>query len=283
MGFATLVTSIATLACVGLASAVPTLHSRAIPDPFAFPTLHRAALLSSAAYSGCTGSAFDVTITKQINNLVTDTQGYIGYSSEKKTITVVMRGSTSPTDFFNDLSTVLVTPKLSGVTFPSEAKIMDGINIPWAAVHDEVITEVNRLIKQYPDFTLESTGHSLGGSLTYLSYIALAQNFPGKPLTSIALAAFPIGNKEFADFGSSQPGTIMRGNNQGDGVPNMYVSPQGFHHFGIEYYSSGAAVTTVKCEGERDSGCTAGDGMYGVTPQHVSSFGILEMTAGCGP
>jgi hypothetical protein len=36
--------------------------------------LQRAAKLSSAAYTGCVGSAFDVTITKQISDLATDTQ-----------------------------------------------------------------------------------------------------------------------------------------------------------------------------------------------------------------
>lgn len=43
-------------------------------DPAAFPFLQRAAKLSSAAYTGCLGSAFDVTITKQIYNGLTDTQ-----------------------------------------------------------------------------------------------------------------------------------------------------------------------------------------------------------------
>jgi hypothetical protein len=55
--------------------------------------------------------------------------------------------------------------------------------------------------------------------LTYLSYIALAQNFPDKDITSNALAAFPIGNQAFADFANSQNGTLRRGNNKNDGVP----------------------------------------------------------------
>ena len=43
-------------------------------DTSAFPELQRAAKLSSAAYIGCAGKAFDVTITKKINNILTDTQ-----------------------------------------------------------------------------------------------------------------------------------------------------------------------------------------------------------------
>jgi putative lipase involved disintegration of autophagic bodies len=94
---------------------------------------------------------------------------------------------------------------------------MRGVYNPWASVHDAVIAEVKSLVAQYPDYTLESTGHSLGGSLTYVSYVALAQNFPGKAITSNALAAFPIGNAAWASFASSQSGTLNRGNNVADG------------------------------------------------------------------
>lgn len=96
---------------------------------------------------------------------------------------------------------------------------MRGINRPWSAVHDDVISEVKSLIAKYPDYTLESTGHSLGGALTYISYVALAQNFPDKEITSNALAAFPIGNEAWANFAGSLQGTMNRGNNAGDGVP----------------------------------------------------------------
>ena len=122
-------------------------------------------------------------------------------------------------DFENDVDTTLVSPTLSGVDFPPDVKVMHGIYSPWSSVHDEVISEVKSLVASHPDYTLESTGHSLGGSLTYMSYIALAQNFPGKKITSNAMAAYPIGNQAFADFGTSQKGTLNRGNNENDGVP----------------------------------------------------------------
>jgi hypothetical protein len=146
-------------------------------------------------------------------------QGFVGYSTSKKRIAVVMRGSTTATDIINDIDTTLVTPSLSGVSFPSDVRIMTGVYTPWSSVHASVITEVRRLIGLYPTYTLESTGHSLGGSLTYMSYIALAQNFPTKSITSNALAAFPIGNAAFAAFGTAQAGLLRRGNNYGDGVP----------------------------------------------------------------
>ncbi|KAL9108706.1 MAG: hypothetical protein Q9227_006502 [Pyrenula ochraceoflavens] len=198
-----------------------------------YSELSRAADLSSAAYSGCDGSAFDVRITLQTNNLATNTEGFVGYSTSKQRISVVLRGSTTVQDILNDIDTTLVTPRLSGVNFPSGALVMTGVFTPWSSVHDQVVSEVRRLIGLYPSYTLESTGHSLGGSLTYLSYIALTQNFPAKSVTSNALAAFPIGNSKFANFGQSQKGLLRRGDNSLDGVPNMYTGlPYNYQHYG---------------------------------------------------
>ncbi|CAI7610514.1 unnamed protein product [Penicillium pancosmium] len=260
------------LALISQAIAAPTLQSRATTDTSAFSPLARAAKLSSAAYTGCVGKAFDVTITKQIRDTLTDTQGYVGYSTDNKKITVVMRGSTTVTDILNDVDTTLVTPSLSGVTFPAGVQIMRGVNRPWSAVHDDVISEVKSLISKYPDYTLESTGHSLGGALTYISYVALSQNFPDKEITSNALAAFPIGNAAWANFAGSLKGTLNRGNNAADGVP----------HYGTEYYSSGLALTCKRCDGQRDLSCSAGNGMVGVTAGHFQSFGVTLGAAGCG-
>ncbi|KJK60706.1 Lipase3 [Aspergillus parasiticus SU-1] len=171
-----------------------------------FQDLQRAAKLSSAAYAKCDTNAYDVTITKHINDIATGTQGYIGYSTSRKAISLVFRGSTTVIDFVNDLDSTTVSPTIPDTHFPTGAKIMQGIHRPWLAVHDDVISEIRNLLGQYPEFSLESMGHSLGGSLTYLSYIVLRQSFPHTNITGYALAAFPVGNQEFADLGTMQGG-----------------------------------------------------------------------------
>jgi predicted lipase len=87
------------------------------------------------------------------------------------------------------------------------------------SVHATIIAEVARLVALYPTYTIEITGHSLGGSLTYLTYITLAQNFPKSTIEANAMAAFSIGNAAFAAFGTSINGTLRRGTMAGDGVP----------------------------------------------------------------
>ncbi|MCJ1242537.1 hypothetical protein MMC14_010546 [Varicellaria rhodocarpa] len=268
------------LLCSSLVTAIPIFEKRATSaNQSDFDELQRAAELSSAAYSDCQGSAFGLNITLQINNLGTDTQGFVGYDTSKQRISVVMRGSTTVQDILNDINILPVIPVLSGVSFPLGTLVMAGLYLPWLSVHDQVIAEVTSLIAQFPTYTLETTGHSLGGSLTYLSYISLAQNFPGIPITSNALAAFPIGNSIFAAFGTAQGGLLRRGNNANDGVPNMYPS---YTHYGVEFFGSGTAPSTLQCSGQRDPACSAGDGQFTVSLGHFSSFGINMAFDGCG-
>ncbi|KAI9689671.1 MAG: hypothetical protein M1820_010100 [Bogoriella megaspora] len=151
------------------------------------------------------------------------------------------------------MDTTLVNPVLSGVDFAPGSEVVNGVYTPWASVHNITIAE--------------------------LSYISLAQNFPGKNITSNALAAFAIGNDVFANFGSSQDGELRRGNNLDDGVPNTY--PQ-YIHYGIEFYGSGTLTSTVQCEGETDAQCSAGNGQSGITPGHFFSYGVELGATGCG-
>jgi len=256
------------------------IEKRSVPASVEeFNELHRAAQLSAAAYAGCSNGAFDVKIVQQLNNATTDTQGFVGYSTSQKRISMALLGSTSLADFINDAGTTPVTPTLSGVNFPSGVQIMTGVYGPWKSVHDIVISTVKSLIAKYPDYTIESTGHSLGGSLTYLAHIALVQNFPDHTIISNAMAAFAIGNAEFAAFGAAQKGLLRRGNNKGDGVPNQ--RPE-FTHYGVEFYGSGTAATTLKCSGELDPTCSAGNNQTTVNWDHLFSFGVSVITDGYG-
>ncbi|KAK9595990.1 hypothetical protein V6Z96_004065 [Aspergillus fumigatus] len=74
----------------------------------------------------------------------------------KKSIAVVMRGSTTATDILNDVDTIQVTTTLAGIL---------------GRRHDEVIADVQSLIIQYPGYALEPTGHSLGGALTHVDVL----------------------------------------------------------------------------------------------------------------
>jgi hypothetical protein len=55
-----------------------------------------------------------------------------------------------------------------------------------------------------------------------------------------------------------------------------------FSHYGTEYYGPGVQPLTLKCSGERDLLCSAGDGWFTVDLQHISNSGVTMLLAGCG-
>jgi hypothetical protein len=160
--------------------------------------------------------------------LTKNQKGSIGCSPTRKRVSIVMHGVNSFTDWYNDLDMTLVPlTNLTGCSAPIDVKITHGIHNPWAAVHDDVIHLVRGLIESHPEWDLEVTGHALGGSLSYLAFIALMQNFPNTKVVGDSLATFPIGNDAFARFGTSLilgKNVFSRGTNGGDGVPFSFRS-----------------------------------------------------------
>lgn len=163
---------------------------------------------------------------------------------------------------------------------------MRGIYKPWSAIHNDVIAQVKTLTAKHPNYAIGITGHSLGGSLTYLAFPVLAQIFPNKEIIAAPLNAFPIGNEAFAQGSKkllSNKRIVRRGTQYNDGVPNLYTTSSPLavlplasiqQHYGTEYYSNGTQQTTLRCEGERDKNCSAGNGVAGPSPQHHYSFGV---------
>jgi len=126
------------------------------------------------------------------------------------------------------------------------------------------------------------------------------------------MAAYPIGNQAFADFRSSQNGTLNRENNAmmvfseypakstANIVQNLCATIPGFKHYGMlsslvpynkgagqamvsqEYYSSGTQDPCVKCQGERDDSCSAGNGKISIADGHHYNYGIHMGEVRCG-
>jgi hypothetical protein len=166
-------------------------------------------------------------------------QGYIGVSDQRKRIVVVFRSSDQAADFRNDVD-VLKEP-IAGLNSTSSCagvEVMRGIHRPWSAVHSDVITQLKDLTTKYPNYAIGITGHSLGGSITYLGFPVLAQLFADKEIIASPLNAFPIGNETFANMTTkllSRTRVIRRGTEHGDSVPavfplNLPFSPFPSHH-----------------------------------------------------
>lgn len=89
----------------------------------------------------------------------------------------------------------------------------EGFLTAFNSVASLVISTVSSQLKQFPTYSLVSTGHSLGASLASLGGVSLAANFPGKPLKVFTFGQPRTGNPAYAELAESLIGAdnIFRG------------------------------------------------------------------------
>lgn len=161
----------------------------------------------------------------QINDALSDTQGFIARDDSRKEIVVSFRGSTSAIDFLVgqlpkkiaripipvieshnlDLKFNLVryNPKAVPAEFLSStagAKVHDGFLFAHNRVAQLIVDAFSEQLRAYPSYTLVSTGHSLGAALASLMGLTLKANFPETPLKIYAYGQSRIGNEKYGDL-----------------------------------------------------------------------------------
>ena len=92
------------------------------------------------------------------------------------------------------------SPRGSTVTFTQDDAHKVETDDAEFTKRDEIWQDIKRLLKEYPDYKLYVTGHSLGGALSTMVafYLACDPEMP-KPVTCINFAAPRIGNWAFLD------------------------------------------------------------------------------------
>ncbi|KAF8079220.1 alpha/beta-hydrolase [Lyophyllum atratum] len=219
------------------------------------------------------------TLVLTINNVLSDTQGFIARDDTRKEIVVALRGTESVIDFINDILIFLVPFLSPGVYPPFGTLVHSGFLIAWNSVALQVIDTVRAQLATYPDYTIVTTGTSLGGALSSLAGISLKQNFPNK-----------TGNWFYADFVNRAVGVnnIFRAVHTNDGVPTFFprgLTPLGYFHHGTEYWEvsdPASAATTKQCNaGGEDPTCSASIPSMGINAAHGLYFGIPAGTQFC--
>jgi len=131
----------------------------------------------------------------EVSNPLTDIQGFIARDDHRKEIVVALRGSASVADIVMDVQVALVPFISPGVKFSSEIRVHSGFLFSWDSVAVQIITMVGKELVHYPNYSVVTTGHSLGGSLAILGAITLQQNFE-TPIRTYSYGAPRTGNKK---------------------------------------------------------------------------------------
>ncbi|KAF8151041.1 Alpha/Beta hydrolase protein [Crassisporium funariophilum] len=222
----------------------------------------------------------------QFASPISDIQGFVVRDDYRKEIVVALKGSISVTDLLMDSQIVLVPFISPGVKLPPGARVHSGFLISWDSVALQVLALVREQLTRHPDYSIVTSGHSLGGSLALLAAVTLKQNHPDLYIKTYSYGAPRTGNKIFSDYVNEAFGDnahrVVHGH---DGVPTIIPTRLGYHHHGVEYWQHGSPPseeTTVQCDASgEDSTCSASIPSQGINVAHTMYFGILVSTPFC--
>jgi predicted lipase len=109
----------------------------------------------------------------------------------------------------------------------------------WNSVADHVISTVRTQLVAHPGYTIVTTGHSLGGSLSSLAGLSMKSNFPSNPVQLYTFGQLRTGDAAYATLVESTLGTgnVFRGTHTTDFAPALISQSIGYKHHGIEFWN----------------------------------------------
>lgn len=176
-----------------------------------------------------------------------DVSGFIGYRDEDQTIYVVFRGSSSMTNFIDDMN-FFQTP----YPYCQACSVHTGFYSANLVVIQDIITEVIRLQNIFASYQVVVTGHSLGAAIATLCAVDLiAADIRGVIL--INFGSPRIGDNETASYISEHITNKYRITHRKDVVPHLPLSLN-FMHISGEWYEDDSGMRA--CDGFEDLLCS---------------------------
>ena len=169
----------------------------------------------------------DFILTDIIYDKSTDLSGYIGYSDNYQTIHIVIRGSSSFLNFFNDFKILRIPYE----TWPEcNCTVHDGFYKMTLLIKNDVINKIIYIQKNKTNYKIIINGHSLGSAIADLLSMELAKvNIEsmvygyGKPRT---------GDIKYATFYNIKIKEHYRHTHNRDIIPHLPTND------GFDYYHS---------------------------------------------
>ncbi|KAI9253436.1 catalysis At the Interface: the anatomy of A conformational change in A triglyceride lipase, partial [Phascolomyces articulosus] len=217
-----------------------------------YMTLAGAAYCSSVISGGtwglCTrcGDVRHTEILETFDTPIHDTNAMVLRDDKRKTIVAVFRGSASLQNWAANLDATLTN-------YPAGGRAHRGFYQSYEEVADSLTAVVLEQLEQYPDYSVATTGHSLGGATSLLCGLDLFQRgVPANKLSIHTAGAPRVGNKAFANYIVGTGIYYTRLTNKRDLIPHVPSTTMGFSHAGEEFWIRTGGSIQV---------CTADDGL----------------------
>jgi hypothetical protein len=229
--------------------------------------------------ANCEGNSVKPNDVEYFTDDETKTAGLLAVDTSKKLIVLSYRGSSNLSNWLFNLDISVTNANLK---YPyDDAKIHNGFNNMANALYDKSRNALDRALKNYPDFKVVFTGHSLGGALAGLTAFKLAENgllYWGR-ISVITYGQPRIGNISFAQYLNSKPWTYTRVTSYGDLVaisPGISIG-YGHNQFNMHINKSGK---TIQCNHlEEDNKCI-NDHYFPSSSAHFN-FWNMKMNTKC--
>lgn len=205
----------------------------------------------------------------------TSTQGFVALDDARQEVVVAFRGSVDGLSYLDDVNMVPESFTYPGVTPPDGVKVHTGFLKAWKSVAKHVINVVTSQLQSHPDYTIVTSGHSLGGSISSLAAITLQGTFPTYTVRMYTYGQPRTGNPAYACWVNAQfiigGNAAFRSTHANDSVPasiqrDIPIMNYKYEHHGVEYWQNpdpdpqlnlAGAAATVKCDAEgEDQTCS---------------------------
>ena len=189
--------------------------------------------------------------------------GSITYQVSRNVLTVAFRGTQADASVITDIRFALTPIRgFTGIPNPNDASVHDGFLTGYLSVQKDILNGIQQVMQQYPKFSIEFVGHSLGAATSQLAaldaYTAL--NYKNK-ITQYSFNGPRVGNQGYT---SLLKFPIYRFTHGADIVSRMPPPLLGFQHPNApEYWEDNGQFKT--CKEQESSSCN-----------NSKSFGLLD-------
>ncbi|KAK3684981.1 Alpha/Beta hydrolase protein [Podospora appendiculata] len=198
--------------------------------------------------------ANQATTSSSFTGNITDVRGVIAVDDTAGLIVVSFRGSVSVRNWITDaVFTQIACDLVPGCL------VHAGFFAAWSEVKPAVVAGLKSAVAANPSYKIVTTGHSLGAGLATIATAYLRKS--GYAIDIYTYGSPRIGNRQFADFVTAQPGLENRVTHFDDPFARLPPILFNYRHTSPEYwFKNNATVNDVVqvCTGNANISCNAG-------------------------
>lgn len=255
-----------------------TVHDpeKGIPEEL-YNELVRYTKYASGAYQVLCPRPMGNTLVAQFINPITGTQGFIARDDTRKELVVAFRGSREISSAIIDTSLLLSPLRGPGLPENTDAHVHTGFLYAFRSVGDRVLNVLREQFKEFPQYDVTVSGHSLGGAIASIAALSIRNSFPDAALRLFTFGQPRTGDQSFAELVETLIGVdnVFRGVHSFDGVPTMIPTRLGYKHHATEYWQftePPAPRHVRRCVGAEDPQGSASIPSTGINPAHMVYF-----------